>query len=90
MFKETLYQLTATGKSFVACLEDQGVYPGIKVDEGLQPLEGGLEGETWTKGLESLAANCSEYFKAGAKWVNGVGQAALLATFVAFPLLPPP
>jgi len=38
-----------------------------EIDQGLQPLEGGLEGETWTKGLESLAASCTEYFKAGAK-----------------------
>lgn len=33
LFKETLYQSTATGKPFVRCLQEQGVHPGIKVDE---------------------------------------------------------
>ena len=33
LFKETLYQSTAAGKPFVQCLLEQGVYPGIKVDE---------------------------------------------------------
>ncbi|KAF5830624.1 fructose-bisphosphate aldolase class-I-domain-containing protein [Dunaliella salina] len=71
MFKETLYQKTADGKPFVECLREQGVEPGIKVDEGLQALESGLEGETWTKGLENLAAAAKEYKAAGAtfaKW----------------------
>jgi fructose-bisphosphate aldolase class 1 len=31
MFKETLYQSTKDGRSFVSCLKDQGVSPGIKV-----------------------------------------------------------
>ncbi len=38
--------------------------------QGLQPLENGLEGETWTKGLDSLALNCSDYAKAGAKFAK--------------------
>ena len=33
LFKETLYQSNAAGKPFVQCLMEQGVYPGIKVDE---------------------------------------------------------
>lgn len=33
MFKETLYQSAASGKTFVQCLTDQDVMPGIKVDE---------------------------------------------------------
>jgi fructose-bisphosphate aldolase class 1 len=36
-----------------------------QVDEGLQPLPGGLEGETWTKGLDNLAAASKEYAAAG-------------------------
>lgn len=33
LFKETLYQSTSAGKPFVECLKEQGIYPGIKVDE---------------------------------------------------------
>jgi fructose-bisphosphate aldolase class I len=31
MFKETLYQSTKDGRSFVSCLKEQGISPGIKV-----------------------------------------------------------
>lgn len=71
LFKETLFQKASDGRSFVACLKDQGVFPGVKVDEGLQPLEGGLEGETWTKGLDGLRKAATEFVEAGAvfaKW----------------------
>ena len=33
LFKETLHQATAAGKPFVQCLQEQGIMPGIKVDE---------------------------------------------------------
>lgn len=33
MFKETLLQSSSTGVPFVQCLEQQGVLPGIKVDQ---------------------------------------------------------
>ena len=33
MFKETLLQSSSTGVPFVECLEQQGVLPGIKVDQ---------------------------------------------------------
>ncbi len=33
--------------------------------QGLQPLEGGLQGETWTKGLDTLLASAKEYAAAG-------------------------
>ncbi len=33
LYKETLYQKTADGKPFVKCLQEQGIAPGIKVDE---------------------------------------------------------
>uniref|UniRef100_A0A7S0WS82 fructose-bisphosphate aldolase n=1 Tax=Chlamydomonas leiostraca TaxID=1034604 RepID=A0A7S0WS82_9CHLO len=54
----------------VAVLNEQGIAPGIKVDEGLVPLEGGLEGETWTKGLENLAAAAREYKAQGAEFAK--------------------
>ena len=36
MFEETLYQKAADGRQFVDILLDAGIYPGIKVDTGLQ------------------------------------------------------
>ena len=49
LFKETLYQSTAAGKPFVQCLLEQGVYPGIKVDE----VRGGPLGSAcWMRGGE--------------------------------------
>ncbi|PRW44409.1 fructose-1,6-bisphosphate aldolase [Chlorella sorokiniana] len=69
MFKETLYQSADDGTLFVECLKRQGVLPGIKVDEGLVPLEG-CPGETSTRGLEGLAAACAEYASAGARFAK--------------------
>ncbi|GIM01270.1 hypothetical protein Vretimale_6050 [Volvox reticuliferus] len=70
MFKETLYQSTAAGRRFVDVLADAGIMAGIKVDEGLAPLPGGGDGETYTKGLEGLEAACREYASAGAKFAK--------------------
>lgn len=36
MFDETLYQKTKDGKQFVDVLSAQGIFPGIKVDTGLE------------------------------------------------------
>ncbi|PNW86605.1 hypothetical protein CHLRE_02g093450v5 [Chlamydomonas reinhardtii] len=70
MFKETLYQSTKAGRPFVEVLAEQGILAGIKVDEGLEPLAGAADGETHTKGLEGLEANCREYARAGAKFAK--------------------
>ncbi|PSC75875.1 fructose-1,6-bisphosphate aldolase [Micractinium conductrix] len=69
LFRETLFQSAADGTSFVDCLLRQGVLPGIKVDEGLVPLEG-CPGETSTRGLDTLAAACAEYKAAGARFTK--------------------
>ena len=69
MFKETLHQAASDGTPFTECLTRQGVLPGIKVDEGLVPLEG-CPGETSTRGLDSLAASCQEYVRAGARFAK--------------------
>lgn len=45
MFEETLYQKARDGRQFVDVLLSQGIYPGIKVDTGLQVgLQGGAGG----------------------------------------------
>lgn len=38
--------------------------------QGLEPLAGAADGETHTKGLEGLEANCREYARAGAKFAK--------------------
>ena len=47
LYEETLYQNHANGTPFVNCLNSVGVFPGIKVDTGLQPLPGADPIETW-------------------------------------------
>jgi fructose-bisphosphate aldolase, class I len=47
LYDETLFQSGASGKPFVQMLKENGVFPGIKVDTGLQPLPGADPIETW-------------------------------------------
>ena len=42
LYHETLYQKTDDGKPFVELLKELGINPGIKVDKGVQPLNGKL------------------------------------------------
>merc|ERR1712146_233650 len=54
LYEETLFQSSVDGVPFVKMLNDNGIFPGIKVDTGLQPLPGGSEIETWCTGLDGL------------------------------------
>ena len=58
------------GRTFVEALHSQGILVGVKVDEGLEPLADGLEGETSTKGLESLDDRIESYAKKGARFAK--------------------
>ena len=49
-------------------LEDKGIVPGIKVDGGLEPFNGGEE--QITKGLEDLGAKIREYATFGLKFTK--------------------
>jgi len=70
LFEETLYQKTADGsKTLVQLMNDQGIVPGIKVDKGLFPLVNS-NGESWTQGLDGLAARTAEYYKTGARFAK--------------------
>ena len=71
MYDETARDSAKDGTRFIKVLRDRGIHCGIKVDTGLDPLAGGAEGETFTKGLAGLAARCAEYYEMGcrfAKW----------------------
>ena len=70
LFDETLHQKTKKGRPFLECLQEQGIVPGIKVDEGAKPMAG-FPGEKVTEGLDGLRGRLEEYFKLGvrfAKW----------------------
>lgn len=69
MFDETLFQSSRAGVPFVDILKEQGILPGIKVDTGLQPIDG-TDGETATQGLDGLAERCQRYYKQGARFAK--------------------
>ncbi|MGA3291587.1 MAG: class I fructose-bisphosphate aldolase [Candidatus Microgenomates bacterium] len=68
LFDETTRQKTDDGVSFPAFLTQKGIIPGIKVDGGLEPFNGGEE--QITKGLEGLGDRLKEYFKMGLKFTK--------------------
>ena len=47
LYEETLFQSHSNGTPFVDLLKANGLFPGIKVDTGLQPLPGADPIETW-------------------------------------------
>lgn len=61
---ETIRQTMASGKTFVAALQEAGILPGIKVDLGL--VEVGAE--KLTTGLDGLDVRLKEYVALGAKF----------------------
>ena len=69
LFDETIRQDAKDGTPLTKIIEDQGALPGIKVDQGLKPLDGSPD-ETLTQGLEGLNERCAEYFQLGAKFTK--------------------
>lgn len=70
LFDEQVYQKTDDGIPFPQYLRSKGIIPGIKVDQGLTPLEGSPE-EQRAKGLDDLYQRCLKYKADGcdfAKW----------------------
>lgn len=69
LFDETIKQ-SVNGKMFVQVLLDEGILPGIKVDEGTIAMPSSPS-EKITKGLDGLDGRLKEYKKLGAvfcKW----------------------
>ena len=69
LFDETLRQSTADGVPFAQVLSDQGIVPGIKVDQGAKNLVG-APGETVTEGLDGLRERLAEYHGLGARFTK--------------------
>ena len=70
LYEETLFQSDPAGKPFVDVLKGNGIIPGIKVDTGLKDLVGGVEGEKWCSGLDTLAERCAGYYAQGARFAK--------------------
>jgi len=70
LFEETLYQNAADGTPFTEILKSNNIVPGIKVDTGLKPLLGGVEGETWCSGLDDLYDKCALHYARGARFAK--------------------
>jgi len=69
LFDETIRQSAADGTSLRDVILGQSSLPGIKVDKGLQPIEG-CPGETVTVGLDGLDGRLKEYASMGAKFTK--------------------
>src|SRR5438046_2135635 len=69
LFDETIRQKTRDGRSFVEVLEQQGIVPGIKVDNGAKAMAN-FPGEKITEGLDGLRERLAEYRKLGARFAK--------------------
>ena len=68
LFDETARQTADNGKTFVEYLNDRGIIPGIKVDQGLVNFEN--SDEKYTQGLDGLPDRLKEYYDMGARFAK--------------------
>jgi fructose-bisphosphate aldolase class I len=69
LYDETIWQDAKDGTPLVKLIEKVGAIPGIKVDEGTQPLPR-CPGDTITVGLDRLAERLPKYYKQGARFAK--------------------
>src|SRR5262249_22937584 len=69
MQDETIHQKNSYGPPLAGLLRQQGVIPGIKVDNGAKPLAGSAE-ETVTEGLDGLRDRLKDYRQMGARFAK--------------------
>ncbi|TAH65932.1 MAG: fructose-bisphosphate aldolase class I [Rhodopseudomonas palustris] len=69
LYDETIWQDAADGTPLIKLIEQAGSIPGIKVDEGTQPLPS-CPGETITIGLDRLAERLARYYQRGARFAK--------------------
>jgi fructose-bisphosphate aldolase class I len=75
LYEETLFQTSVDasgqpGPTIVELFQQQGIVPGIKVDQGVEPLAGGVAGESWCTGLKGLAERAARYYARGARFAK--------------------
>src|ERR1700736_3865298 len=69
LYDETIWQEAKDGTPLVKLIEQAGAIPGIKVDEGTQPLPN-CPGELITVGLDKLAERLKKYYERGARFAK--------------------
>jgi fructose-bisphosphate aldolase class I len=69
LFDETMKQKTRDGRLFTDVLQEQGIIPGIKVDQGAMALPA-FPGEKVTEGLDGLRERLATYFRLGARFAK--------------------
>lgn len=69
LYDETIWQNAKDGTPLVRLIEQAGSIPGIKVDEGTQPLPA-CPGELITVGLDKLADRLKKYYERGARFAK--------------------
>jgi fructose-bisphosphate aldolase class I len=66
---ETIRQNSSAGRPLIELLAEEGVVPGIKVDQGVRPLAG-APAEFVTEGLDGLRDRLEEYRQLGARFAK--------------------
>ena len=69
LYDETIWQNAKDGTPLIKLIEQTGAIPGIKVDEGTQPLPM-CPGELVTVGLDKLAERLKKYYERGARFAK--------------------
>jgi fructose-bisphosphate aldolase class I len=69
LFEETFQNKDANGKSIIELFVEQGILPGIKVDQGLIDLPN-TENEKVTQGLDGLTERLLSFKQQGAKFAK--------------------
>ena len=69
LYDETIWQNAKDGTPLIKLIEQSGAIPGIKVDEGTQPLPN-CPGELVTVGLDKLAERLKKYYERGARFAK--------------------
>jgi fructose-bisphosphate aldolase, class I len=69
LYDETIWQKAKDGTPLVEIIKKAGSIPGIKVDEGTQPLPN-CPGELVTVGLDKLAERLKKYYDQGARFAK--------------------
>ena len=69
LYDETIWQDARDGTPLIKLIEQAGAIPGIKVDEGTEPLPA-CPGELITVGLDQLAARLKKYYNRGARFAK--------------------
>jgi len=69
LFEETFFQKNKNNESLKEKLENVNCYPGIKIDQGLEPINKDKI-ETYTKGIETLDERLKPFADNGAKFTK--------------------